>query len=90
MAAGCAVVASNLRCFDDYLVHGETGLRFNHGGAEAVAALAGQLERLLTEPALTSGLGAAGRRAALDFSVSAIAGRMLDDFGALRPTGLHQ
>jgi glycosyltransferase involved in cell wall biosynthesis len=30
MAGGCAAIVSNLRCFDDYIEHEVTGLKFNH------------------------------------------------------------
>lgn len=84
MAGGCAAIVSDLRCFDDYLADGATGLRFDHAGADAAQRLAAPLARLLTEPALLSRLAAGGREAAARFSVAAIAQQMLADFASLQ------
>ena len=84
MAAGCAVIASDLRCFDDYLEDGTTGLKFDHRGQDPAAGLAAQLARLMTEPALLQRIAEGGHRAASGFQTAAIARRMLDDFAAVR------
>jgi glycosyltransferase involved in cell wall biosynthesis len=83
MAAGCATVVSNLRCFDDYIEHGVTGLKFDHAGREPERALAAQLVRLVREPALLERIADAGHRAAGKFRPDAIARQMLDDFAEL-------
>jgi glycosyltransferase involved in cell wall biosynthesis len=80
MAAGCAVIVSDLQCFDDYVEDGVTGLQFDHRGADPAARLAAKLALLLAEPERLQKIADAGRCAAADFRVSAIAGRMLDDF----------
>jgi glycosyltransferase involved in cell wall biosynthesis len=83
MATGCATVVSNLRCFDDYIEGGVTGLTFDHSGDHPERALAAQLKRLMSEPALLAKIADAGHHAAEKFRPTAIAGRMLDDFASL-------
>ncbi|HYU14042.1 MAG TPA: glycosyltransferase family 4 protein [Stellaceae bacterium] len=83
MAAGCAVVVSNLRCFDDYVEDGTSGLKFDHRSDDPSASLAAQLARLMAEPGLLQHIAEGGHRAASGFQTAAIAARMLDDFAAL-------
>ena len=83
MAAGCAAIVSNLRCFDDYIEDRMTGLKFDHRGSDPVANLATQLARLIGDRDFLKQIAEAGRRAAGKFGVAAIAGRMLDDFRLL-------
>jgi glycosyltransferase involved in cell wall biosynthesis len=89
MATGCATIVSDLRCFDDYIENGVTGLRFDHRGADAAGALAVQLARLVGSPDFLHKVADAGRDMAGNFRTSAIARRMLDDFKSLlaEPTG---
>lgn len=83
MAAGCAAIVSDLRCFDDFIEDGVTGLTFDHRGAGAAASLAAQLKRLIGEPQLLQQIADAGHRAAGNFRSSLIAARMLEDFASL-------
>ena len=83
MASGCATIVSDLRCFDDYIEDGVTGLRFDHRGADAADALAVQLARLIGSPEFLQQVAAAGRDMAGNFRTSVIARRMLDDFKSL-------
>jgi glycosyltransferase involved in cell wall biosynthesis len=83
MATGCAAIVSDLRCFDDFIEDGVTGLRFDHRGADAADALAVQLARLIGSPEFLHRVAAAGRDMAGNFRTSVIARRMLDDFKSL-------
>jgi glycosyltransferase involved in cell wall biosynthesis len=83
MATGCAAIVSDLRCFDDYIEDGVTGLRFDHRGADAAGALAAQLARLIDNPEFLQQVAEAGRVVAGNFRTSVIARRMLDDFASL-------
>ncbi len=83
MATGCATIVSDLRCFDDYIEDGVTGLRFDHRGADAADALAAQLARLIGNAEFLHQIAAAGRDMAGNFRTSIIARRMLDDFKSL-------
>jgi glycosyltransferase involved in cell wall biosynthesis len=83
MATGCAAIVSDLRCFDDFIEDGVTGLRFDHRGADAADVLAVQLARLIGSPEFLHQVAAAGRDMAGNFRTSVIARRMLDDFSSL-------
>jgi glycosyltransferase involved in cell wall biosynthesis len=83
MAAGCAVVVSNLRCFDDYIEDGRSGLKFEHRCANPEENLAGKLAHLIAEPQLIEEIAKKANTAARKFQVSAIANRMLNDFESL-------
>src|SRR5580704_8600502 len=50
MAAGCAVIVSNLRCFDDYVEDGRSGLKFEHKAPNPEENLAARLKHLMTRP----------------------------------------
>jgi glycosyltransferase involved in cell wall biosynthesis len=87
MASGCAAVVSDLRCFDDYIEHGVTGLRFDHRGPDRAENLAVQLARLIEKPEFLQQIADAGNRAAENFSAAKIATSMLDDFKSLLGAG---
>src|SRR5579863_8853989 len=50
MAAGCATIVSDLRCFRDYIEPAVTGLTFDHRGERAADDLAAQLAALMADP----------------------------------------
>jgi glycosyltransferase involved in cell wall biosynthesis len=83
MAAGCAVVVSDLACFADFVEDEVTGLTFARGCADPERALAERLMRLMTDRALADRIVAGGRRAANSFRTPTIADRMLNDFAGL-------
>jgi glycosyltransferase involved in cell wall biosynthesis len=83
MAARCATVVSNMRCFDDYIDPGVTGLRFEHRDAAPEANLAAQLISLIEAPDRLQRIAEAGHQSACKFRTPAIAARMLDDFACL-------
>ncbi len=83
MAAHCAVVVSDLACFDDFLRDGANGLKFDHRGANPAQALAEKLRSLTGDPARLRALSDAGLETAREFRTDIIADRMLADFRAL-------
>jgi len=83
MANGCAAIVSDLRCFDDYIEAGVTGLRFDHRGADPAGALAVQLARLIGSAEFLHQIADAGRGMSENFRPAAVARRMLDDFASL-------
>lgn len=83
MAAGCATVVSNLRCFDDYVADGVSGLKFDHRGASSAGGLADALARLISAPELVQRLAVNGNGSAQNYQASSIARKMLSDFEAL-------
>jgi glycosyltransferase involved in cell wall biosynthesis len=80
MAAGCAVVVSDLRCFDDIVESGETGLSFDHRADSPEKNLAATLQWLVAEPAVRAKIAQSGNDASRNFQTSAIAKQMLADF----------
>lgn len=86
MAAGCAAIVSDLRCFDDYVRHDETGLAFDHRAVDAAQRLADQLARLINEPERLQRIAASGFETACRFRTEIIAAHMLADFRSLLDT----
>ena len=83
MAAGCATIVSSLRCFDDFIEPGVSGLKFDHRVAHPDEQLASTLDQLIAAPDLLARIAAGGHRSAGRFTTAAIAARMLDDFASL-------
>jgi glycosyltransferase involved in cell wall biosynthesis len=83
MAAGCAVIVSNLQCFDDYIVEGVTGLKFDHRAKHPEEQLASQLARLITDVDQLRRVADTGRDVARRFQANVIAAQLLDDFATL-------
>jgi glycosyltransferase involved in cell wall biosynthesis len=80
MAAGCAVIVSNLRCFDDYIESGENGLKFDHRSSDAVSKLSSLLAGLVENSRSIERLAKNGRKTARRFQTPTIARKMLNDF----------
>jgi glycosyltransferase involved in cell wall biosynthesis len=87
MAARCATVVSDLHCFDDYITHGVTGLKFDHRSEHPERDLGAQLASLMAEPDLLDRIAEAGHHAAGRFKLPAVAARMLEDFASLLDNG---
>lgn len=83
MAAGCAVVVSDLRCFDDFVEGDANALRFDHRPAHAPDELAAKLTLLVGQPGLAGTIARKGLASAQEFRTSVIAAKMLDDFAEL-------
>jgi glycosyltransferase involved in cell wall biosynthesis len=73
-AAGLPVITTRVGGAGSVVVDGETGSLVP---VEAVAGLVAQLERLLSEPALSARMGAAGRQRAVErFSLAQLVARI--------------
>jgi glycosyltransferase involved in cell wall biosynthesis len=83
MATGCAVIVSNLRCFDDYIENGVSGLVFELKKANSKDDLAKKLELLITDPRLLEEIARRGQLSSNEFRTETIASKMLSDFSAL-------
>lgn len=82
MACGCAVVLSGLKCFCDYLRHGENGLAFDHMDRTG-GALAETLAMLMASPSMRDRLAKAGVETSRRFAASRVADDFLRDFEEL-------
>jgi glycosyltransferase involved in cell wall biosynthesis len=85
MAAGCAVIVSNLSCFDDFAEDDQTALRFDHRCLHPEEALAVKLADLIRRPKAIEEIALRGRETAHRFRTSAIVDRMVADFRSLLP-----
>jgi glycosyltransferase involved in cell wall biosynthesis len=83
MAAGCAVIVSNLECFEDYVRNGANALQFDILADKPIAHLADNLAVLMADGDKRVKLGAAARSQAKAFGLPVIAHRMLEDFECL-------
>jgi len=81
MACGCPVAATRVGGNPELVTHGETGMLFDPGDAEALARL---LRQLVSDPALRAMLGAhAASRIRERFSVETSAARMAEIYTEL-------
>lgn len=83
MAQGCAVITSDLKCFDDYVVDGQNANTFPVGAPDPSAALAQVLTRLLPDEAAQRRYSAAGLATAARFTLPGVADSFIDDFKQL-------
>ncbi len=83
MAHGCAVLASNLGCFHDFIRENETGFFFDHRAANPTEALGARLQALTRDEALLARVADAGYRKSADFTLEKVAARFLHDFEKL-------
>lgn len=80
MAAGCAVVTSQLECFDDYLEPGKNAISYDHRAPDAPHRLAAALADLITQPDRRHALATAGQHTAQRYDYAHYAERLLRDF----------
>lgn len=84
MAHGCAVFVSDLGCFRDFVMEGETGFIFNHRAPDPAQVLRDKITSTIVDPVLLARVAEAGyRQATQDYSVARVADRFLDDFYSL-------
>jgi glycosyltransferase involved in cell wall biosynthesis len=75
MAAGCAVIVSDLRCFDDYAEDGQSVLKFDHRCSNPAENLATKLGQFIADPRLIEEIANNGNKVARQFQLATIAGR---------------
>jgi glycosyltransferase involved in cell wall biosynthesis len=83
MTHRCAVIVSNLDCFQDFIRDGETGFVFDHRVESPVKALREKIEKAIADPALLANVADAGYRKSAEYSVSHVADQFLHDFSSL-------
>ena len=86
MATGAVPVVSSLACFRDFVVPGKNGCVFDHRAADPAGALAHEFQMLAENPGNLFALRAAAWTTARDYTLTAVAGRYLEDFAAVRPS----
>lgn len=80
MTHGCAVLVSNLGCFQDFIRDGETGFVFDHRSANPVPALRDKIDSLVRDETLLARVAEAGYRESENFSLENVASQFLSDF----------
>jgi glycosyltransferase involved in cell wall biosynthesis len=80
MASGCAVLVSNLECFQDFIADGESGFVFNHRSMDASLVLRQRMEQAIADETLLARTAEAGYRKSAEYSLPRVADQFLDDF----------
>jgi glycosyltransferase involved in cell wall biosynthesis len=83
MTHGCAVLASNLDCFLDFIRDGETGFVFDHRMQSPAESLRQKMESVIRNEPLLSSVADAGHRKSEEYSLSRVADRFITDFSSL-------
>lgn len=83
MTHGCAVLVSNLRCFQDFVRDGESGFVFDHREPDPVSNLRSKIDSLCVDENLMARVAENGMRKTSEYSVERIADKFLDDFDAV-------
>jgi glycosyltransferase involved in cell wall biosynthesis len=83
MATGCAVVVSNLDCFDDFIDDGVNGFKFDHRSSNPEVSLALTIRRLIVEPDMMKRIVRNGTQITRRFHTCRIAQSMIKDFEKL-------
>jgi glycosyltransferase involved in cell wall biosynthesis len=83
MTQRCAVLVSKLACFSDFVHDHATGFVFDHRVSDPATALADALEKIMTEPAVASGVADAGLSQSAEFALPRIADQFLSDFESI-------
>jgi glycosyltransferase involved in cell wall biosynthesis len=80
MTHGCAVLVSNLGCFQDFIRDGETGFVFDHRSADPVATLRDKIDKIAGDETLLARMAEAGYRESANYSLENVASQFLSDF----------
>jgi glycosyltransferase involved in cell wall biosynthesis len=80
MAHGCAVLVSDLDCFQDFIADGESGFVFNHRSMDASLVLRQRMEQAIADETLLARTAEAGYRKSAEYSLPRVADQFLDDF----------
>lgn len=83
MTHACAVIVSNLSCFNDFIREGETGFVFDHRSNNPAQALRQKMERLIANPTLLTRVSDKGYQRSADYSLAGVADQFLHDFSSL-------
>jgi len=87
MAAQCAVVVSNLSCFSDLVVDGETGMVFDHASNDSETLLSDCIERLISDAKGRREIAVRGQERAKRFDYPEVSRHILADLALLAGAG---
>ncbi len=83
MAHGCAVLVSNLDCFQDFVHEGETGFIFDHRSNAPSETLRDKIDNVIADETFLARVAGAGYSKAAEYSLDRVASQFLDDFSSL-------
>jgi glycosyltransferase involved in cell wall biosynthesis len=83
MTHGCAVLASNLNCFHDFVAPDKTGFVFEHDSSDPVDSLVRAFRHALSDPVRLAQIAHAGLLKSEEFSRTCVANQFLADFEKL-------
>jgi glycosyltransferase involved in cell wall biosynthesis len=81
MTHGCAVLVSNLDCFNDFITDGQTGFIFDHRAGDS--ALYQKLANMIADPDTLARIADAGRSKSAEYSPDRVAEGFLADFESI-------
>ena len=81
MAHGCAVLVSNLDCFNDFITDGQTGFIFDHRAGDST--LYQKLANMIADPDTLARVADAGRSKSAEYSPDRVAEKFLADFESI-------
>jgi glycosyltransferase involved in cell wall biosynthesis len=83
MAHGCAVLVSNLECFQDFIQDDQTGFVFDHCSTNPAENLRAKIDNVIADEMLLGRVAESGYGKAAEYSLERVASQFLDDFSSL-------
>jgi glycosyltransferase involved in cell wall biosynthesis len=83
MTHGCAVLASKLDCFGDFIRDGETGYVFDHRSKDPSESLRKKMEDVIADDIRLARVAESGHRKSAEYSLPRVADCFIADFSSL-------
>jgi glycosyltransferase involved in cell wall biosynthesis len=83
MTHGCAVLASKLDCFGDFIRDGETGYVFDHRSKDPSESLREKMEDVIADDIRLARVAESGHRKSAEYSLPRVADCFIADFSSL-------
>jgi glycosyltransferase involved in cell wall biosynthesis len=83
MTHGCAVLASSLDCFGDFIRDRETGFVFDHRSKNPSESLRQKMEEVVSNEALLARVAESGHHKSVEYSLPRVADLFIADFSSL-------
>ncbi len=83
MTHGCAVLVSDLECFQDFINDGVNGFVFDHRSSDPMETLTTRIRSAMAEETMLARVAEAGYEKSAEYSLSRVADRFLQDFNSM-------
>lgn len=83
MTHGCAVLVSDLECFQDFIKDGVNGFVFDHRSSDPVGALTSRIRSAIADETMLAHMAESGYEKSAEYSLSRVADRFLQDFNSM-------